>query len=60
MKVPKELASIIKSTSNLPQEKNEGTLAAHMDAIESRKAQEAETFLRACAIRLDLVDAQQK
>ena len=48
-----ELAEIVRSVS---QSEPGGPLSKHLQAIESRRAQETECFLRACAVRLGLED----
>ena len=47
----RELAEIVRSVS---QAEPRGPLSKHLQAIESRRAQETECFLRACAVRLGL------
>ena len=49
-----ELAEIVRSASNA--ERNT-PLPQHLQAIRTRKAQETECCLRACAVRLRLPDA---
>ena len=48
-----ELAEIVRSVSQL---EGGGPLSKHLQAIESRRAQETECYLRACAVRLGLED----
>ena len=51
MKVPLELEHLIKSTSGLAG----AGLNKHLSTIEERKGLDLEHYLRACALRLDLV-----
>ncbi len=49
MPVSKELAAILRSTSKIDPRAD---LEMHLGAIESRRAQETECFLRTCVMRL--------
>ena len=49
VRISKELGRIIKTVSPLDAE---ATLAADLAAIESRRAQEVESYLRTCVLRL--------
>jgi hypothetical protein len=50
-----ELAEIVRSVSR---EDPRAPLSKHLQAIEGRRAQETECFLRACAVRLGLEDVR--
>lgn len=50
--IPKELANIIKEASALPSTGPPLSVAAHLDAIQSRKTQETASYLRAAMLRL--------
>jgi hypothetical protein len=49
----RELAEIVRSVSQV---EAGAPLSKHLQAIKSRRAQETECFLRACAVRLGLED----
>jgi hypothetical protein len=54
MRVPLELEHLIRSSCNAPPGT---TLSACLSATETRKALEVENYLRACALRLEQIEA---
>ncbi len=57
MRVPLELEHLIRHSCESPP----GTsLAARLSAVEARRALEVENYLRACALRLEQTDTEDK